>query len=96
MNVVGDPQQYRLSALRPEGAARGSSRKLAFDRGDDALNESAPTLEVRWKFLAHPGPYPLNVPPHTAPFGRNEALVMQDVANMLMVTLTVELGIRQH
>jgi hypothetical protein len=93
--VVSNPQQQCWQALRHERSTWCSGRKLAFDRGDEALHERAAALKVHGTFRAHLGAYPLHVPPRPAPLGRNDAVGLQHVADRLMGALTVELGIRQ-
>jgi len=50
---------------------------------------------VRWKLLTHLRSHPLNPPGCAAPLGRDDAVGLQHLADMLMMALTIELGIGQ-
>jgi hypothetical protein len=55
IQIETQAEQQGLANLHAQTVARGTSRKLAFDRGEDALDQSTAPVQPLWKYPPHFG-----------------------------------------
>ena len=66
-------EQQRLAHLHGQSAARSAGRELAFDRREEALDQSAATVESLWKCPSHFGAHAVDTPGFLSALGRDRA-----------------------
>ena len=82
--------------LGEKGSSGGAGRELALDTGEDALDQGAASVLPTREVAAHLGSHPSEAPSALSSLGGDDALSMQLLPVVEMISFTVEFGIGQH
>src|ERR1700758_1345170 len=93
VQIETQTEQQGLSHLHRQSAARSAGRELALDRREDALDQSAATVELLWKCPPHFGADPADAPGFLSALGRNHAPRTELSADVRVIPLAVEFGV---
>lgn len=96
VDVVGQAQEHGIPPLRLLRAPRCLGRQFPLDDGEDALDLRALAVTLAREATAHPRPDALDLPASLTALGRDDAVGSDDISHVLVVTLAVELRIREH
>ncbi len=96
VKVETQAEQRGLTSLDAQRAAGCAGRQLALDRREDALDQSAASVEAMRERPAHFGPDALDSPGLLPALGGNHALRPELLLDVGVIPLAVELGVGQH
>src|SRR5215469_4767919 len=95
VEIETQAEQQGLAYLHGQAAAWGASRELAFDRREDALDQSTTSVEPVRKRPPHFGTHSTNAPSFLSALGWDHVLSPELLTNIGMIPLAVEFGIGQ-
>ena len=96
IQIETQSEQQSLTLLCAQRAAGRSGRKLAFHRGEQALNQSATAVKPLREGTSHLGAHAMHTPGFLSAFGGDHALRPELFPDVGVIPLAVELGVGQH
>src|SRR6516164_2239091 len=96
VQIETQAEQQGLAHLHGQAAARSAGRELAFDRGEDTLDQRAAAVESARKRPPHFGTHAAYAPSFLSAFGRDHALRSELLTNVGMISFAVEFRIGQY
>jgi hypothetical protein len=88
-------EQQSLPHLRGQSAPRSAGRELALDRREDALDQSAASVESLRECSPHFGAHAVDAPGFLSALGRDHAPRTELAADVPVISLAVEFGVGQ-
>ena len=96
IQIETQSEQQGLTLLHRQRTAWRTGRELALHRREQALDQSAASVNSSWERSAHLGAHSVDAPRFLSALGRDHALRPELLPNVGVISLAVEFGIGQH
>ena len=96
IEIEAQPKQQGLALLHGQQATGRAGREFALHRREDALDQSAVSIDAARKRPPHFGTHPGHAPGLLPAPSRDHTLCLESLPDLGVVPLAVEFGVGQH